>query len=111
MSNQTKKIMLKYTWTLDSSVFFLSFSFDRSAGKTGEGYENRIREAEHTSCWAFSWPMLVSKSTAVEDCDLGFVVITRVASNQSITNPALRIELIGLLGSMDWLITTLGRSD
>jgi hypothetical protein len=55
---------------------FFSFSFDWSASKTGEEYENRIREAEHSSCQVFSWPMLVSKSTAVEDCDLGFVVVT-----------------------------------
>jgi hypothetical protein len=55
---------------------FFSFSFDRSASKTVEEYENRIREAERSSCQAFSWPMLVSKSTAVEDCDLGFVIVT-----------------------------------
>jgi hypothetical protein len=53
-----------------------SFSFDRSASKTGEEYENRTREAEQSSCQAFSWPMLISKSTAVENCDLGFVVVT-----------------------------------
>jgi hypothetical protein len=67
--------MLKYTWTLDASAFF-SFSFDRSASKTVEEYEDRIREAERSSCQAFSWPMLVSKSTAVEGCDLGFMAVT-----------------------------------
>jgi hypothetical protein len=55
---------------------FFSFSFDRSASKTGEEYENRIRKVERSTCQAFSWPMLVSKSTAVEDCDLGFVIVT-----------------------------------
>ena len=68
--------MIKYIWTLGSSAFFLSFSSDRSSSKTGKEYENRIREAEQTSYQAFSWPMLVSESTAVEDCDLGFVVVT-----------------------------------
>jgi hypothetical protein len=55
---------------------FFFFFFDRSASKTVEEYENRIRKVERSTCQAFSWPMLVSKSTAVEDCDLGFVIVT-----------------------------------